>query len=122
MDLRWGTIHTAGDSVSLWADYIRECGIMQIIEEPWGFLTFEVRGEELWAGDGYIIPEERGSGRIEELLSRAVASAKEQGCLFFCSRINIRSAQIDLALVSHIQKGFSVFGADEEFIYVRKLI
>lgn len=108
--------------MSLWADYLHECGIMQIIEEPWGFLTFEVRGEELWAGDGYVIPSERGSGKIDELLSRAIAAGKEQGCLFFCSQVSIASEQADLALVSHIQKGFSIYEANTEFIYLRKFI
>lgn len=95
---------------------------MNIVEEPWGFLTYEITGEELWNGDGYIIPEERQSGKIDILVNRVIAAGKEQGCKFLCARIRIKSNKVEEALVSHLKRGCLIHSADEDFIYVKKPI
>lgn len=106
--------------MSLWSDYLKECKIMSIVEEPYGFLTYEILGKELWLGDAYIIPEERQSGKLDILLSKAFQDGKEKGCLFICSGINIRNEKVEEALVSHLKRGCKIHSTDENFIYLKR--
>ena len=108
--------------MSLWADYLTECGILELIEEPWGFVTFEIAGDDLWIGDLYVTPAERLYGRGEDLLARATAAGKERGCLFLCSAVNIKHKDVEGVLSAHFGQGFRVHSAEGEFIFMKRIL
>jgi len=106
--------------MSLWAQYILECGVMKILEYDWGFITYQFIGDEVWSGDCYVIPAERKSGKAHELIKEMFADARENGCKFFCARVSIKSKKGNDALVSHLREGCILTGMDEHYYYVRK--
>jgi len=108
--------------MSLWADYVRECGQMQIIEHEWGFITYEITGEEVWTGDAYIIPSERKSGKIHELVAQLWEDARQKKCKFFCARISRKSLKSQEALVTHLRAGCFLTSMDDDYYYVKKPI
>lgn len=78
--------------MSLYLDYVREHKIKEIIEKPWGFATYAIRGEECYIEDIYVTPEERRGSKASELADEVVKIAKASRCKYLSGSVNPISA------------------------------
>lgn len=103
--------------MSLWSDYIKECGLLEIIEEPWGFVQFHFALPQcIFINDMYIRPEERKTGKGRELLHRVYARGRERGCTFCATSLNTASKSATDALAAALASGFYITPSGKEDI------
>jgi len=108
-------------SVSLWADYVKECAILQIIEEDWGFITFHTEPNGiLWINDMYVAPEQRGVGKGYSLLRRVEDWGRSQGLTQLGTSVHVQSSQAKKTLTLAFNKGFELVSADKNLIILGK--
>lgn len=107
--------------MSLWAGYLKECGLLEIIEEPWGFIMFHIEGGEvLFINDLYISPEARLKGNALSLFERACAWGRERGCTRVTTTVHTGSRVATESLKAILTVGFQIYSAINGIIVVTK--
>lgn len=109
---------------SLWSAYIKECGLLEIIETEYGWITFHMEaGGCLWINDMYVIPEKRKNGHGRDLLEQAFVWGRERGAHYCSMTIHLASKSATAALAGALACGFSVASAgDKNLILIGRLI
>ena len=74
--------------MSLYSQYLRETGQRYIIENDWGFATYQITGQECYIVDIYIAPEHRNTGLASRLASMVTDAARAQGCKWLTGSVN----------------------------------
>lgn len=95
--------------MSMWVDYIRECGILEIIEEDYGWVTFH--GEPagfVFINDMYVVPEKRDSGYGKKLLERVFAWALERGYTWVTTTVHTSNKNATVAVAAALACGFYI--------------
>ena len=108
--------------MSLWSDYVRECGILQIVEEPWGFITFHVEQDCLWINDVFVEQTSRKSGRARALLDAAIDYGQLHGCTHVKTSVFAKSRVAGISLAAGLAAGFQLHGAQLNSIILAKPI
>lgn len=109
--------------MSLWSDYIKECALLEIIEEPWGFITFHKEADGcLWINDMYIIPSERRIGRGTSLIERAMEWGRNNDCQHVSTTVHTASECAQGVIEAAFREGFYLHSANNNLILFVKLI
>ena len=69
--------------MSQWADYINECGILSILEQDFGWVTYHLDAPDVIINDMYVAPEHRKQGKGNSLVEHVAGYGRE----FSCNRI-----------------------------------
>lgn len=95
--------------MSLWSDYIRECGLLEIIEDDHGWITFHIEpGGCLFINDMYVKPEKRREGHGSHLLEKACVWGRERGCTYASATIHTSSKTVTETLKGVLAYGFHI--------------
>lgn len=95
--------------MSLWSDYIRECGLLEIIEDETGWITFHIEPVGcLFINDIYVTPEERRKGYGSHLLEQAIRWGRERGCTYVSATLHTSSKAVTQTLKGVLAYGFHV--------------
>ena len=110
--------------MSLWSDYIKECGLLEIIEDETGWITFHIEpGGCLFINDMYVAPEERRKGRGSHLLDQACAWGRERSCIYVSATLHTSSKAITETLKGALACGFYVApSGNKDLILVGKAL
>lgn len=110
--------------MSLWADYIRECGILEIIEDEYGWVTFHAEPAGfVFINDMYVAPEKRRTGHARKLLEQVFAWGKERGCTYCMATIHTSSKSVTAAVAGAIACGFHIAPSnDKDLILIGRLL
>jgi len=106
--------------MSLWADYHKERLLRDTIEKDYGFLSYAIRGRELYISDLYIKPDVRQSKLGSELVDEAFKVADKEDCAFVSCIVVLDTIDPDLSLLSALRYGFKLHRAENNIITLRK--
>lgn len=109
--------------MTLYADYLREHGVTEILEVDSGFATYRYinDGRTVYIVDIYVVPECRKSGIAAALADTIALEAKERGCTEMLgsvvpsSRGTANSIRVLLSYgmtLSSVQDGHVIFRKD----------
>ena len=104
--------------ISLYAQYITEVANRHILEEPYGFITYEFEDKICYIADFFIVKEERGRG--VELFERVKAIAKDNGCFSVMGRVDAQNKLCSKLLSVYLRLGFKVIRAESGGIFLGK--
>lgn len=108
--------------MSLWKDYVDECGILEIIEEPWGFATFHLQEGAVHINDMYVSPPVRKSGGARQLLGQVEDFGRDHGCTEVRAFVHKHSEVFEGSLKASLAVGFTVRDENETYILIAKPI
>jgi len=95
--------------MSMWADYIREMGLLEIIEEEYGWVTFHIQEpSSVVINDLYVRPANRRSGKGTLLLQQVEDFALKFGCTTILVGIHRESATKSGTYAAALVSGFVV--------------
>lgn len=107
--------------MSLWSEYLRECGLLEIIEYEWGFITFHVEHPDiLFINDCYVRMPERKSGKASSLVKEASEWGERRGCKSVLTTVHTGSLNATGALHVILKCGFKVRSSDHRVVVFSK--
>lgn len=95
----------------------------EILEKPYGFVTYQVDGEECHITELFISEKDRGDGKALEICQETEKIARERGCKFLTCEIWPKKHTIshtNWLLLRYMRFGFSVVSAKEGAIELVK--
>lgn len=108
--------------MSLYAQYISEVANRHVIEEPHGFITYEIIGKVCYVSEFFIVKDMRGQGYGYDLFERVAKVAKAQGCEAVMGRVEVVSKTCNEALQLYLKCGAKLSSAEVGTIFVTKEI
>lgn len=109
---------------SHWKRYNEEIGTNPVIEYEWGFADYSLGPDTLVINNVYIVPEERGKKRTDELEAALIEVAKENGKDFLIGKIQMfvkKEVKIN-SLQMQLARGYEPYRAEGDVLYLRKEI
>jgi GNAT superfamily N-acetyltransferase len=106
--------------MSLYADYVKERGVFNIVELEQGFATYRINGVECYIEDIYVVPEARNKHIATLLADRISEEAKEKGCRYLACAVVPGSNKSTDSLKVVLAYGFKVLKSDQNAIYLIK--
>lgn len=95
--------------MSLWSQYIKECALLEIIENEFSWATFHIEPNDcLWINDMYVAPEKRRSGEAKKLLDQIFAWGRDRDCMYCYATIHTSSKSATEAIAAAIALGFRI--------------
>lgn len=105
---------------SLYREYLEEVTNRHIIEEFYGFISYEFVNDVCYIADIFVKKEHRGTGFARELGERVLFLAKEKGCKVLMGAVEVSSKTRNDSLFIFLKMGMSISSAKENFIYLSK--
>lgn len=106
--------------MSLYADYLKERTSLEVIEEPYGFVTYYLNGNECYLQDIYIIPSERKNHKARSLADRVSEIAKEKGCTILVGSVSVLAKNPEASLLVLISYGMKLHSLANDLIIFKK--
>ena len=109
--------------MSLYYDYLQERKIIDIIEEDWGFVTFNkmysnaLKANVLYIRDIYVIPEERRNGKAIDLLNWCADRALKEGLIYIMGSTDLEGPDIEQSFAGHLHYKFKVLELEGTTLY-----
>jgi GNAT superfamily N-acetyltransferase len=103
---------------SLYAKYLEEVANRHIIEEPYGFISYDLVDKVCYIADFFVLKEHRGKGF--ELFEKVKKEAVAAGCVSVMGRIEVASKTCNKTLSAYLKCGFKLLKAEYGMIYITK--
>ena len=104
-------------------EYAKELWGRQVIQEPWGFATYDVNEGHIYIADMYIDPEVRSQGFGKILEARIIDTARQAGCNFMTCKVHKSDENWTKNLNIYIDHcGYNVLKETNDFISLIKQI
>ena len=91
-----------------YCDYIKEIHGAEVLQHDYGFAVFREDGQCLQIMEFYVRPQDRKSGRAQELFTELVEEAERRGKLAIAGRIGQEQKTINSALKFWLRMGGEV--------------
>ncbi len=98
--------------MSLFADFCRECGHRQIIENESGFITFHVELPLLVVDDVFVVPAQRKSRVASCFVDQAAAVGRDRGCTTVVTSVFLNNKVASESTLAILKHGFKLQSAD----------
>ncbi len=108
--------------MSLYSDYINECGVRGIVETEKGFATYQISNLECWIPDIYIVPEHRKSKAGSDIADAVAKIAKEQGCKYLSGTVDTQFKEATRSMQVLLGYGFKYNKHDSRMLWFIKEI
>ena len=108
--------------MSMFSDYIKERGVLNILETDKGFATYKIVGTECYIEDIYVIPEYRRGKAGSDLANEIVEAAKAKGCRYLTGSVVPSAKGSTESCKALLAYGFRLLRANENVIYFVKEI
>jgi len=105
---------------SLYANYVLEREGFSTIEDPCGFATYKIVGEECYLRDIYLLPEHRKDGVGRKLADEVSRIALSQGCTKLTGTVCPSTRGSTDSLKALLAYGFAVHESRIDFIVLVK--
>lgn len=106
--------------MTLWAKYSAEIGGPTFIEYDWGFVSYESVLEGLLVVDCYVIPEERGKGRLRQLLADIEGVAFSKGIDKIYCKVQDWYPNKEERLGMYFKLGFKIHSMNQRYVTLVK--
>lgn len=106
--------------MSLYADFLKETNVKQIIESEFGFMTYYINGKECYIADCYVVPDKRRSRLCWEMADMVTAIAKSKGCDLLTGSVVPQAVGSTNSLKMLLSYGMSLIKSDATVIYMGK--
>lgn len=102
-------------------EYCKEIWGRQVIQEPWGFATYDIKGPLVYIADMYIAPEARAVGRGKELEAEIIEIGLDAGCTFVMCKVHKTDLNWARNLKIYVEHcGYGVHQENDDFISLIK--
>jgi len=108
--------------MSLYADYINERGVFNIIENEDGFAVYTLYKDSVHLDDIYVKPESRLSARGRRIGDAVAEAAKATGLKTMTCCVVLAAKNASESLKAALAYGFRLLRSDERQIYLIKEI
>lgn len=105
---------------SLYAQYLKERTIIEIIENEQGFVTYSLRGKECRIEEFFTLPEARRQGLARLIGIEVLEIAKAAGCTHVTASVCTNAKNTHESLKAAMAAGLSIFKADQNLIWLGK--
>lgn len=101
---------------SLYGQYIEAREGFDIIENPFGFVTFKITGDECYVRDIFVEKHHRNDRVASALCDKVKVIAKERGCKFLTGSVvpSLPSSTVSLKVI--LSYGFLLHSSQNDFI------
>lgn len=108
--------------MSLYGDYLKESYNRYIIEEDYGFITYEFKEDKIYTVDGYIKPEFRNKGLASKMMDRIVSIGKDNNKKYLCCPVNSLINTASLSHMCHKKYGMKLYKITNDIIlYIKEI-
>lgn len=112
-----------GDSLSLYADYLREHRGDETIEDEQGFVTYRYIDEKtVYIVDCYIAPEYRRTHKVSVMADKVVDAAKLRGCTKLLGTVHPSGKNSTISLKLLLGYGMTLQSCTNDLIVFEKEI
>jgi len=105
-----------------YARYIKEKAGHELIENDFGFITYEVSDNCVHIHDLWIDSDYRDKGHGSNLVGMVIEQGKINGCKYLSSCVQINTNNVTETLKAQLHYGFLIVGANENEIKLAKEI
>ncbi len=109
-------------NLSKYARYIREKAGHELIENDFGFITYEVGESFVHIHDLWVDPDFRVKGYGSDLVGMVIEQGKINGCKYLTASLQLNANNITETLKAQLHYGFLVVGGNENEIKLAKEI
>lgn len=106
--------------MSLYADYIKECGYKEILETDQGFATYCFFGQECYIEDIYVVPGARNKDVASSFAQTIEEMARAKGCTFISGSVNTAFKDPTRSIKVLLAYGFRFVKSSEAILWFRK--
>lgn len=107
---------------SLYGAYIKEREDFDIVENEFGFATFQINGDSCYIRDIYVVPAMRNREVASELADQIAKIAKENGCIRLTGSVCPQAKGATASLCVLLGYGFKLMASRENFVLFEKEI
>jgi len=99
----------------MWAAYIHETKGEQVIEYPFGFITYRAYPDlgTIHVGEVYVVPEERKHGYASKLMDQVGEIGKSCGCTMITTFVCVNNQMKETSLLASLKYGMRIVSMDE---------
>ena len=108
--------------MSKWAEFYLEQDGTKTIEEPYGFITYKISGDECLIPHFYVDKENRSLKKGLELADKVRIEAINNGCKYLSCVLYSINPFVTNNMRIFINYGFEVVGVSGDFILLRKTL
>lgn len=105
---------------SLYKEYLTEVTNRHIIEESYGFITYEIIDNICYIADFFVLKEWRGRGWGYELFNKVREAALSAKCLTIMGRVEVSSRTCNESLQLYLKYGAKLLKTDNGVIFLTK--
>jgi GNAT superfamily N-acetyltransferase len=109
-------------SLTKYARYIKEKAGHELIENDFGFITYEVGKDCVHIHDLWVDPDFRVKGNGSYLVGMVIEQGKINGCKYLTASLQLNANNVTETLKAQLHYGFLVVGGNENEIKLAKEI
>lgn len=109
-------------NLSKYARYIKEKAGHELIENDFGFITYEVGKDFVHIHDLWVDPDFRDKGYGSNLVAEVIKKGKMNDCKYLTACVQLNANNLTDTLKAQLHYGFLVVGANENEIKLIKEI
>lgn len=106
--------------MSLYGDYIKEKDNKCILENEFGFITYQFLGEACYIEHIYVVPEKRREKHGSLLADMVSDLAASEGCKFLTGTVRPSANGSTKSMLALLSYGFKLMESEEDAIYFAK--
>ena len=109
-------------NLSKYSRYIREKAGHELIENDFGFITYELGRECVHIHDLWVDPDFRVKGHGSDLVGMVIEQGRINGCKYLTACLQLSANNVTETLKAQLHYGFLIVGANENEIKLAKEI
>lgn len=106
--------------MSLWAEYVKERGGKEIMEDEQYFIAYHFQGDTVFIDDLHVAQEFRKQGVGRRACNIVAALAEAQGCKYMACTVFTKALNATESMAAAVAYGFRIVGSDDRFVWLRK--
>lgn len=106
--------------MSLYSDYIKDRGDLEILETEDGFATYSISGQECYIVDIYVIPEKRQKKLASQFADQIAEIGKSKGCKYLTGSVNLSIKNPTHSMKVLLAYGFKFLKNTNSMLYFYK--
>lgn len=106
--------------MSLYASYISEREIGNVLETDRGFATYFINGQECYIRDIYVLPDFRQTNEAAKMADKISTIAKERGCSHLLGTVVPQANNSTTSIKVLLSYGFKLLRSETSMIYFIK--
>lgn len=103
----------------MYKKYFEEMG-SEVIETPYGWANYIIKGQECYIENIYVLPEHRKKKEASFIADEIYKIAQERGCKYLLGSTNTKAPSVERSIQVILGYGFKYLRSDENSIWYYK--